>query len=274
LTGLSDSRNRIFTIIERYDDYLKDNISFDDFYNKVLSPFLIANREYKNDFTDVNTDSLDLCLTNIKNRYDAYRRQLDLGNEQEARKEKKETILVANEIVKILENIREYLSAKKSESVKPVKYDKPIVGGGIFICYSHKDRRWLERLQVHLQPLKRDFGMIVWDDTKIKTGTKWKEEIKDAINNSKVAVLLISADFMASDFIHSNELAPILANAKDKGTTIMPVVLSASWFFDDENLSQYQAANIKPLNQLTKAQQEKTLYRISRNIASISSSGL
>jgi hypothetical protein len=43
------------------------------------------------------------------------------------------------------------------------------VGGGIFICYSHKDRRWLERLQVHLKALNQD--ILVWGDTKNKTSS-------------------------------------------------------------------------------------------------------
>lgn len=109
---MSESSGLIFIIIEKYDDYLRDRISFDEFYNNVLSPLLISNRRYKNDL-EINTDSLDLLSTNIKDRYDAYRRHWDLGNEQEARKERKETILVAGEIVKKLEYIRDNLSAKE-----------------------------------------------------------------------------------------------------------------------------------------------------------------
>jgi hypothetical protein len=115
----------------------------------------------------------------------------------------------------------------------------------------------LERLQVHLKPFIRDLDIVIWDDTHIKAGTKWKEEIKEAINNAKVVVLLISADFMASDFISSDELPPILVNAKINGTTIFPVILSASWFAEDKNLGQYQADNrtSRSLNQLSRAQQ-------------------
>ena len=95
-------------------------------------------------------------------------------------------------------------------------------------------------------------------------------EIEEAINKAKVAVLLISADFMASNFISSKELPRILANAKNNGTTIFPVILSASWFSEDENLGQYQAANdpSKPLNLLSKARQEKALLDISRELSS------
>ena len=73
--------------------------------------------------------------------------------------------------------------------------------------------------------------------------------------NAKVAVLLVSADFMASDIISSNELPSILANAKDNGTIILPIILNASWFSENKNLSQYQAANdpAKPLNKLSKS---------------------
>ena len=51
----------------------------------------------------------------------------------------------------------------------------------IFISYSHKGRKWLERVQVHLRPLVREHNLILWDDTQIKAGTKWKEENIKAI---------------------------------------------------------------------------------------------
>ena len=38
----------------------------------------------------------------------------------------------------------------------------------VFVSYSHRDRRWLERLQVHLRPLERDFGITIWDDTRME----------------------------------------------------------------------------------------------------------
>ena len=155
-------------------------------------------------------------------------------------------------------------ATRKIHSIIPTQQEPVTNRQGIFISYSHRDRRWLERLQVHLKPLVRDFDIVIWDDTRIKAGTKWKEE-KEAINNAKVAVLLISADFMASDSISSNELPPILSNAKNKGTAIFPVILSASMFSEDENLGQYQDANktSRPLNMLSRAQQEKLciIYR-------------
>jgi hypothetical protein len=140
----------------------------------------------------------------------------------------------------------------------------------IFISYSHKDRKWLERLQIHLKPLVRDFDIVMWDDTKIKGGNKWKEEIKNAIDNSKVAILLVSADFMASDFIYSNELPPLLSIAQNRGTIILPIILGHSFFLEDKNLNRYQAANepSKPLNQLTRSRQEKVLSDIALMIMS------
>jgi len=79
----------------------------------------------------------------------------------------------------------------------------------VFISYSHHDVKWLERLRVHLKPLIRKQVVDLWDDTRISPGMDWRREIDTALSAASVAVLLISADFLASDFIVDNEL-PVL----------------------------------------------------------------
>jgi len=76
-------------------------------------------------------------------------------------------------------------------------------------------------------PLTRDLGIDLWDDTKIKSGMNWRQAVNDAMQTARVAILLVSADFLASEFIVKNELSPLLAAASNEGTLILPVILSA-----------------------------------------------
>jgi hypothetical protein len=145
------------------------------------------------------------------------------------------------------------------------KYESdPLVNGEsmqkkVFISYSRKDGEYLERLHVHLGFYKiRDPSLDVWDDTSIKVGAKWLEEIRKALEDTKVAVFLISADFFASKFIAEEELSPLLEAADKKGINILPVILSAS-AFNKSALAQFQAINPpnKPLATMDSDQQEK-----------------
>src|SRR3954462_14506935 len=127
----------------------------------------------------------------------------------------------------------------------------------IFISYSHADKDWLERLKRHLKPLVRERNLDCWDDTHIRPGDDWKQEIQNALDTAQVAVLLISADFFASDFIAEPELPPLLDAAKAKGVRILPVILSASRFARNPDLAPFQAVNApdRPLNEMPYAEQ-------------------
>ena len=60
---------------------------------------------------------------------------------------------------------------------------------------------------------------------KLKGGDKWREEITKAIDKANVAILLVSTAFLASDFISSDELPPILRKAQDEGTIVLPLIV-------------------------------------------------
>jgi hypothetical protein len=160
-------------------------------------------------------------------------------------------------------------------------YPKPALIGGfmasspstrtkVFISYSHADKEWLERLKRHLKPLVRDGHLDCWDDTHIQPGDDWQQEIRTALDTAQVAVLLISADFFASNFIDETELPPLLAAAEAKGVRILPVILSASRFARDPDLARFQAVNPpdQPLNEMPRAEQEKVLDRLAQTIES------
>ncbi len=98
----------------------------------------------------------------------------------------------------------------------------------VFVSYSHRDERYKDRLVTHLSVLRG--RLAVWDDRKLNAGDDWYAEIEKAMATANVAVLLISADFLASDFISEEEVPRLLRRREQDGLTIVPVLLkSCAW---------------------------------------------
>lgn len=142
----------------------------------------------------------------------------------------------------------------------------PYVRNQVFISYSHRDNRWLEELLMTLKPMIRG-GLKLWSDEQIQTGQRWRDEINTALAQTKVAVLLVSRPFMASDFIANHELPPLLKAAETDGVKIVWIPVSAA-YIDDSEIREYQAAwsPSKPLDTLSEGELSRALVEISREI--------
>ncbi len=138
----------------------------------------------------------------------------------------------------------------------------------IFVSYSHVDSDWLKRLQVHLRPLERDLDIEIWSDTAIQPGEDWRQEIEQAMEASRVAVLLVTADFLASEFVDTEELPRLLEAAEKRGTLILPVILKSCLFSRTPRLSRFKAINdpMTPLVNLSVGAQETVFLAVAERI--------
>src|SRR6185295_13371991 len=119
----------------------------------------------------------------------------------------------------------------------------------VFISYAHKDEMYKDQLVAHLSALK-NLGIIQqWDDRQITVGQSWDHEINSAMNEAELILLLISSDFLASDYIVSKEISAALERSRRNETKLVPIIVRPCDFADTP-LAQFQATpkNAKPIS--------------------------
>jgi molecular chaperone DnaK len=147
---------------------------------------------------------------------------------------------------------------------RPVSVKATTMGRSVFVSYARPDRPWLDRLRVYLVPLERDGRVEIWHDGRIETGTSWEFEIENALAKSSAAILLISANFMASSFIYDHELPPILERNRAHGLSVLPVIIGHCLYTRDPALSRLNTFNDpqRPFSALTEGELDAEFARL------------
>jgi TIR domain-containing protein/WD40 domain-containing protein len=95
----------------------------------------------------------------------------------------------------------------------------------IFFCYAHEDEALLNKLKIHLRPLLRQGLIDIWHDRDIRAGTEWEQEIKQHLNSAQIVLLLVSPDFMDSDYSYDIEMQRALERHERGEARVIPIIL-------------------------------------------------
>lgn len=135
----------------------------------------------------------------------------------------------------------------------------------VFVSYSHKDFEWAERLLAHL-PQAESRGLVeYWSDQKVQAGTEAKNAIEGAIQESKVFVILVSPDYMASLFSANLEF-PRIKEASQDGALIIPVLIKPTEKAAIGDLSEYEFVNEQAISTLVPREQEKLTIELADKV--------
>ena len=141
----------------------------------------------------------------------------------------------------------------------------------IFISYSHKDEVWKDRLQEQLEVFALEAYLSVWDDRQIEPGDDWFAEIERELNQAQVAIMLVSADFLVSNFIRTKEIPVFLRRREQEGMRLIPLVIKpcawqeVPWLEEIKGGSEDNVA----LSGLSEHDQDQALADLAREIKTI-----
>jgi hypothetical protein len=118
----------------------------------------------------------------------------------------------------------------------------------VFVSYSHQDEIWRQRLGTSLRALESSGLIQCWHDRKIIPGDDWKGQIHSALKDSDIFILLVSPDFIASEYCSDVEVCEAILRHKAGTARVIPVILRpAIWDHAPFGSLQALPANAKPI---------------------------
>lgn len=103
-----------------------------------------------------------------------------------------------------------------NETVGPVE---------VFYSYAHEDEKLRDELEKHLSTLKRQEVISGWNDRDITAGSQWQDQIDQHLESAKIILLLVSADFLSSNYCYDIEMKRALERHERGETRVIPLIL-------------------------------------------------
>jgi WD40 repeat protein/energy-coupling factor transporter ATP-binding protein EcfA2 len=129
----------------------------------------------------------------------------------------------------IPEHLTPVLIKKNSADVTKVPFPNSPTPIEIFISYAHKDKALRDKLANHLKSLEQQ-GVIAWHDRDITAGEEWKNEIDSHLESANIILVLISPDFLASEYCYNIEMKRSLERHENNEAKVIPIILrSVDW---------------------------------------------
>lgn len=138
----------------------------------------------------------------------------------------------------------------------------------LFISYSDTDEKFLSNLELHLTTLKREGILDIWHNRKISAGTEWKDEIDKNLNSADIILLLISADFIASDYCFNIEVEEAITRHEASESCVIPILVRpVDW--SGAPFSRLQPLPINKKAITTWKNQDEAFLEITQNLRSL-----
>ncbi len=135
-------------------------------------------------------------------------------------------------IIQKLEPIEEKAASPSTEATLQSQSVQPVLTSNsgnqvfeVFFSYAHEDEKLRDELAKHLKLLERQGVISAWHDREITAGTEWKDQIDEHLESAKIILLLVSADFLASDYCYEVELKRAMERHETKEARVIPIIL-------------------------------------------------
>jgi TIR domain len=141
----------------------------------------------------------------------------------------------------------------------------------VFISYSHRDEVWRDELVRRLRVSQRAGELRISDTSELQVGGDWSAEISGKLNQADLAVILMSPDALASDFMVEKEFPVLLRRQRAGEIVFLPVLLRQSLWTALGGFAELQFANnpSKPLANLSPADRETAFAQIAERISTL-----
>ncbi|MET0650724.1 MAG: COR domain-containing protein [Pyrinomonadaceae bacterium] len=126
--------------------------------------------------------------------------------------------------------VSELLNGVDLEKQRSVSLETITQAKAVFFSYSHKDEWLRDELETHLKLLQRQGIISTWHDRKLLPGGGWGDEIDSRLERAKIILLLVSSDFLASDYCWDKEVRRAVERHEAREATVIPILLrSCDW---------------------------------------------